>query len=136
MTYPGFDYLKSFFRVEIYGGMWASLWDCKSYTNVFGLGPASWRSRPEDTPLNFLNECFAFSVIQKKFLKKENKKHVTQQASLVGAMKETGLLSGSHFYMEFGCGKAELSRMVNACVVHDTMEQFPNKQNLTKHAFS
>ena len=57
------------------------------------------------------------------FLKKENKKHVTQQASLVGAMKETGLLSGSHFYMEFGCGKAELSRMVNACVVHDTKSE-------------
>ncbi|OBA20254.1 DUF715-domain-containing protein, partial [Metschnikowia bicuspidata var. bicuspidata NRRL YB-4993] len=53
--------------------------------------------------------------------KKENKKHIVQQASLIGAMKETDLLSRKNVYVEFGCGKAELSRTVNACVIFDTV---------------
>lgn len=51
---------------------------------------------------------------------KENQKHIIQQLSLVGNMKEHGLLSTSVFYVEFGCGKAELSRAVNACNIHDS----------------
>lgn len=50
---------------------------------------------------------------------KENQKHILQQLSLVGNMKENGLLSTSATYIEFGCGKAELSRAVNACNLHD-----------------
>ncbi|GEQ70464.1 hypothetical protein JCM33374_g4141 [Metschnikowia sp. JCM 33374] len=61
-------------------------------------------------------------------LKKENKKHVAQQSSLIAAMKEANLLSSETFYVEFGCGKAELSRMVNACVVHD-FKQSINQDN-------
>lgn len=53
---------------------------------------------------------------------KENQKHIIQQLSLVGNMKENGLLSSSAFYIEFGCGKAELSRAVNACNIHDSTE--------------
>lgn len=51
--------------------------------------------------------------------KKENRKHITQQSSLVGQLKQAGLLAPTMFYVEFGCGKAELSRTVNACILHD-----------------
>lgn len=53
---------------------------------------------------------------------KENRKHITQQSSLVGQLKEAGLLSPEMFYVEFGCGKAELSRTVNACILHDVTD--------------
>lgn len=52
-------------------------------------------------------------------LEKENKKHILQQSSLCGNLKEKGLLSTNNFYVEFGCGKAELSRSINACNLHD-----------------
>lgn len=65
--------------------------------------------------------------------KKENQKHLLQQSSLVAAMQEAGLLSNKKFYVEFGCGKAELSRTVNACVVFDykkiTQQETVSKQN-------
>ncbi|KAK8440128.1 tRNA:m4X modification enzyme [Candidozyma auris] len=50
---------------------------------------------------------------------KENQKHILQQSSLIGNLKENSLLSCDNFYIEFGCGKAELSRAVNTCVLHD-----------------
>lgn len=50
---------------------------------------------------------------------KKNQKHILQQLSLIGSMRGKGLLSSSSFYVEFGCGKGELSRAVNACVIHD-----------------
>lgn len=48
-----------------------------------------------------------------------NKKYVMQQASLIGNMKDLGLLSPEVFYLEFGCGKAELSRYVGLCIQKD-----------------
>ena len=53
---------------------------------------------------------------------KTNQKHVIQQSSLIGNLKRLGLLSPRLFYMEFGCGKGELSRCVNQCVLHDSPE--------------
>lgn len=50
---------------------------------------------------------------------KENTKHIVQQGSLVGALACKQLLSPAHFYVEFGCGRAELSRAVNSCILHD-----------------
>lgn len=51
---------------------------------------------------------------------KETKRHIAQQSSLIGNMKASGLLGCDKFYVEFGCGKGDLSRSVNACVLHDT----------------
>lgn len=50
---------------------------------------------------------------------KDNKKHIRQQSSLIGNLKEAGMLGADTFYVEFGCGRAELSRTVNACIMHD-----------------
>ncbi|KAI5963880.1 TRM13 [Candida theae] len=50
---------------------------------------------------------------------KTNQKHVIQQSSLIGNLKRLRLLSLDAFYMEFGCGKGELSRYVNQCVLRD-----------------
>lgn len=58
---------------------------------------------------------------------KTNHKHILQQSSLVGAMDEAGLLTPDCFYVEFGCGKAELSRIVNTCMLH----QYPTAESTT-----
>lgn len=50
---------------------------------------------------------------------KENTKHVEQLSSLVGGLKNGGLLSTNCVYMEFGCGKAELSRSINLANIKD-----------------
>lgn len=50
---------------------------------------------------------------------KENRKHIDQQSSLIGHLHSASLLSPEFFYVEFGCGKAELSRTVNTCILHD-----------------
>lgn len=48
-----------------------------------------------------------------------NQKHAIQQSSLIGNMKKRGLLDINKFYLEFGCGKGELSRFVNLSVLED-----------------
>lgn len=50
---------------------------------------------------------------------KQNKKHILQQSSMAGILKELGLLSSENLYMEFGCGKGELSRIINTCILSD-----------------
>ncbi|KAI5950915.1 TRM13 [Candida jiufengensis] len=52
---------------------------------------------------------------------KTYQKHVLQQSSLIGNLKRLNLLSTDTFYMEYGCGKAELSRYVNQCIIHDNL---------------
>lgn len=47
------------------------------------------------------------------------KKHCIQQSSLIGNMKEEGLLAAQNSYLEYGCGKAELSRYINLCIIND-----------------
>lgn len=54
---------------------------------------------------------------------KVNRKHIDQQSSLVGQLQEADLLSHEAFYVEFGCGKGELSRTVNKCILHDYENQ-------------
>lgn len=51
------------------------------------------------------------------------KKHAIQQSSLIGNLKRLKLLHGSNTYMEFGCGKAELSRFVNLSIIEDKAYQ-------------
>lgn len=53
---------------------------------------------------------------------KEQQRHNTQHAALVSLLQCRGLLSSENFYVEFGCGKAELSRSVDICVVHEWKE--------------
>lgn len=58
----------------------------------------------------------------------KNQKHALQQLSLIGNLRDQGLLSSSKFYVEFGCGKAELSRYVNLCIEQDEKKQEHQEQ--------
>ncbi|CAK9436299.1 uncharacterized protein LODBEIA_P08570 [Lodderomyces beijingensis] len=49
-------------------------------------------------------------------------KHVLQQASLIGNLERLKLLAPEFFYMEYGCGKGELSRYVNQCILADAQD--------------
>ncbi|KAK6456373.1 methyltransferase TRM13-domain-containing protein [Scheffersomyces xylosifermentans] len=46
-------------------------------------------------------------------------KHAKQQSSLIGNLRDANLLSSNNFFVEFGCGKGELSRFVNLCILED-----------------
>lgn len=48
-----------------------------------------------------------------------NKKHAAQQSSLIGNLRDNELLGINNFYVEFGCGKGELSRTLNLCILSD-----------------
>ncbi|CAI5755728.1 unnamed protein product [Candida verbasci] len=54
-----------------------------------------------------------------KFDVKLMQKHITQQSSLIENLKSLDLLNANTFYMEFGCGRAELSKFVQQCIVYD-----------------
>lgn len=67
---------------------------------------------------------------------KANRKHIDQQSSLVGQLKEVNLLSPQLFYVEFGCGKGELSRTVNKCILHDyKISQQEDEETLTIYGY-
>lgn len=60
-------------------------------------------------------------VVQRRFPQLANRKHAVQQASLIQHMREAGLLesapaAGATTFIEFGCGRAELSRYVSQSV--------------------
>lgn len=57
-----------------------------------------------------------------KLSKVSIQKHAIQQSSLIGNMKSEQLLQPNNFYVEFGCGKAELSRFINFCVLKDLVD--------------
>ena len=59
--------------------------------------------------------------LQSRLLEVSRQKHPIQQSSLIGNMKDVGLLGPENLYLEFGCGKAELSRFINVCVLHDLL---------------
>lgn len=52
-----------------------------------------------------------------------NQKHALQQSSLIGNLKRLNQLSTDTFYMEYGCGKGELSRYVNLCAMRESEGQ-------------
>lgn len=60
--------------------------------------------------------------LKKRLDEKEQAKHPIQQSSLMGNLKDQGLLNANSFYVEFGCGKAELSRFLNSCVQSDMID--------------
>lgn len=49
----------------------------------------------------------------------KNQKHILQQSSLIGHLRDFNMLSTNNYYMEYGCGKGELSKYVNECALHD-----------------
>lgn len=61
--------------------------------------------------------------LQKRLSQVEHQKHPIQQSSLAGNLKLRNLLGTDNFYMEFGCGKAELSRFINLCILQDYQEE-------------
>ncbi|CCG20644.1 2'-O-methyltransferase [Candida orthopsilosis Co 90-125] len=71
-------------------------------------------------------KIFEHEGLVQQLEEKTNQKHIIQQSSLIGNLKRLGLLSSDIFYMEFGCGKGELSRYVNQCVLHDSSGSVEN----------
>lgn len=59
------------------------------------------------------------SGLQKRLSQVEHQKHPIQQSSLAGNLKKKNMLGTDNFYVEFGCGKAELSRFINLCILQD-----------------
>lgn len=71
--------------------------------------------------------------LNNRLLELENQKHAIQQSTLIGNLKARGLLRQDQFYVEFGCGKAELSRYLNLCMLEDCKQE--NKYQFDKYGF-
>ncbi|CDR41367.1 CYFA0S07e01222g1_1 [Cyberlindnera fabianii] len=56
--------------------------------------------------------------VQERLEEKQNQKHAIQQSSLISHLDQNGLLSKDLHYIEWGCGKAELSRYLLKSVMH------------------
>ncbi|ODQ63930.1 DUF715-domain-containing protein [Nadsonia fulvescens var. elongata DSM 6958] len=56
-------------------------------------------------------------------------KHAIQQASLIGHMEKSGLLDAKNIVMEFGCGRAELSRYVSRACCLKEMGKIKSQEN-------
>jgi tRNA:m4X modification enzyme len=50
--------------------------------------------------------------LEDRLVELENQKHALQQSSLIGHMDDNHLLEPEHVIVEFGCGRAELSRYI------------------------
>ena len=61
-------------------------------------------------------------------------KHILQQSSLIGNLKRLDMLSQEFFYMEFGCGKGELSRYINQCILEDVKGEKHQKKMEEKNS--
>ncbi|CUM68592.1 uncharacterized protein PRCAT00006319001 [Priceomyces carsonii] len=70
--------------------------------------------------------------LQAQLSKTQNQKHALQQSSLIGNLKEKRLLDTNCTYIEFGCGKGELSRYVNLCLIEELKE---GKTDHTNHRY-
>lgn len=55
-----------------------------------------------------------------------NHKHIAQQSSLIGHLKDTSLYGGQFNYIEYGCGRAELSRYLCKDIVYGSFEAKTN----------
>ncbi|PVV02957.1 hypothetical protein BB560_002575 [Smittium megazygosporum] len=49
-----------------------------------------------------------------------NLKHKSQHSSILGNLKESGLLNPNYRFVEFGCGKGELSRFISDSIGEDS----------------
>lgn len=65
----------------------------------------------------------------------QQKKHPIQQSSLIGNLKSNNLLGLGHRYIEFGCGKAELSRFVNLSILEDLKNNSDTNSIETPYGF-
>lgn len=66
-------------------------------------------------PLEF--KVFHHDGLKSRLDEKTNQKHPIQQNSLIANLKNRQLLNESFFYLEFGCGKGELLRYLNQCIL-------------------
>lgn len=78
----------------------------KAYSSI---APDSSLSAAELHPvIQLSHECLAPRLVQLS-----NKKHAIQQSSLIAHLDSAHLLKCNNYYVEFGCGRGELSRYVN-----------------------
>ncbi|ODV66417.1 DUF715-domain-containing protein [Hyphopichia burtonii NRRL Y-1933] len=69
--------------------------------------------------LDLKHEPSEHQGLDAKLLGLLKKKHALQHSSLIGNLKDRELLKRDNFYVEFGCGKGELSRSLNQCIMSD-----------------
>lgn len=84
-------------------------------------------------PLKFQVE--SHTGLDKRISEVEHQKHPIQQSSLVGNLKARGQLGVDNFYVEFGCGKAELSRFLNFCMLKEVSEQEESDKESQNYGF-
>lgn len=73
----------------------------------------------EEVPVEILHHE---KGLAKRMTEIQNKKHALQQASLIAHMEKTGLLKTSSRVLEFGAGRAELSRYINYAICSERAE--------------
>lgn len=66
---------------------------------------------------------------------KDNKKHILQHSYLAAVLKSQDLLSSENFYVEFGCGKGELSRKINACILSEIPENTKDTESASVQTY-
>ncbi|ANZ74999.1 BA75_02645T0 [Komagataella pastoris] len=64
-------------------------------------------------------------MVQQRLDLLTNKKHIIQQSSLIQHLEKNKLLGPNYRYMEFGCGRAELSRYIGQSVF-DKDKSYPS----------
>ncbi|GMM33792.1 tRNA:m4X modification enzyme [Saccharomycopsis crataegensis] len=94
----------------------------KAFANLISILQAQDASFSEILPLeNKSGEGESSSVIKSRFKELGNQKHIIQQSSLISHLIENGLYGNDKDYIEFGCGRAELSRYLAKDIVYRTL---------------
>lgn len=97
-----------------------SISDDKHYSTL-DIDYKDWVSKVEEAYEMMLNKGVKSEIdfevkrdpgVAERFSQVTNQKHIVQQASLIGHLKDNNLDSGCN-YVEFGCGRAELSRYLS-----------------------
>ncbi|EMG48942.1 hypothetical protein G210_0398 [Candida maltosa Xu316] len=66
-------------------------------------------------PLQY--KIYQHEGLESRLNEKSNQKHPIQQNSIIANLDKMGLLNESFLFLEFGCGKGELSRYLNQCIL-------------------
>lgn len=72
------------------------------------------KEEASELPLSVSNFKFG---LEERFDELTNQKHIIQQSSLIGQLNVNNLFDPKYSYVEFGCGRAELSRYLNRALI-------------------
>ncbi|ODV95873.1 hypothetical protein PACTADRAFT_24107, partial [Pachysolen tannophilus NRRL Y-2460] len=69
-------------------------------------------------------------ILNSRFEEKIDQKHILQQSSILGHLNDLSLLDKRNLFIEFGCGRAELSRYLSRSLIVDSENQNCNFNNI------